>query len=121
MNGLVLGVVLLIGWGGSPLVAMYTASWLQGGEIEPKNALCRTLGTIVWIGATYMYVAGLVAGVGDLPKSMWWPMLLAPAAGLLGVILDSDELTGRQRLLAMAMQLVLAVPAASLFATEANM
>ena len=58
----------------------------------------------------------------ELPEWRWWLMLLPPAAGLLGLLMHGDEPDDTRvtdRLVGAVLQLVLAVPAALLLASDA--
>jgi len=82
-----------------PSIAAITAMGLSGGDGEPRNAF-----------------------FGGEPAWRWWLMLLPPAAGLLGVLTYGDEpdnSSGWDRLVGVAMQLALAIPAALLLASDA--
>jgi hypothetical protein len=105
-----------------PSVAAITAMGLSGGDGEPRNAFFGVLGAIVGYGSIYNAVTCFTAFFGGEPAWRWWLMLLPPAAGLLGVLTYGDEpedTSGWDRLVGVAMQLALAIPAALLLASDA--
>ena len=105
-----------------PTVAGITAMALSGGDGEPKNVFVAVLGAIVGYGSIYNAITCFTAFWGDLPAWRWWLMLLPPAAGLLGLLVSGDEpedTTGSDRLVGVAMQLALGVPAVLLLAGDA--
>ena len=72
---------------------------------------------LVGFGSVYNAVTCWTAFWG-LPDWRWWLMFVAPAAGLLGVAVAGahERGTTRDRLVGLALQLVLAVPALLLLA-----
>jgi hypothetical protein len=105
-----------------PTVAGLTAWGLTGGDGEPENAFHALLGAVVGFGSIYNAVTCFTAYFGDLPPWRWWLMLLPPAAGLLALLVHRDETgetTTADRVVGLAFQLVLAVPAALLLASDA--
>ena len=105
-----------------PTVAGLTAWGLAGGDGEPKNVLTGLLAMVVGFGSIYTAINCYTAYFSDLPSWRWWFMLLPPAAGIIGVLLHGDELKGSEvseGLLVIGMQLVLAVPAVLLLASDA--
>ena len=105
-----------------PTVAGLTAWGLAGGDGEQKNVFIGLIAMIVGFGSIYNAANCFAAYFIDLPPWRWWLMLLPPAAGIIGVLLHGEELQGSkpgERLLVLGMQLVLAVPAALLLASDA--
>ena len=105
-----------------PTVAGLTAWGLAGGDGEQENAFIGLLAMIVGFGSIYNAVNCYAAYFADLPPWRWWLMLLPPAAGIIGVLLHDEELQGSklsERVLVLGMQLVLALPAALLLASDA--
>jgi hypothetical protein len=105
-----------------PTVGGLTAWGLAGGDGEQKNVFIGLPAMIVGFGSIYNAVNCFAAYFVDLPPWRWWLMLLPPAAGIIGVLLHGEELQGSEpgeRLLVLGMQLVLAVPAALLLASDA--
>jgi hypothetical protein len=105
-----------------PTVAGLMAWGLAGGDGEPQNAFLGILGAVVAFGSIYNAVTCFTAYFGDLPPWRWWLMLLPTAAGLLALLVHRDEpedTTMTDRLVGVTLQLVLAVPAALLLASDA--
>jgi hypothetical protein len=105
-----------------PTVAGLTAWGLAGGDGEAKNAFVGVLAMSVGFGSIYNAATCFSAYFIDLPPWRWWVMLLPPVAGLLGLLLHGDEpedTTLTDRLVGLVMQLVLAVPAVLLLASDA--
>jgi hypothetical protein len=105
-----------------PSIAAITAMGLAGGDGEPRNAFFGMLGAIVGYGSIYNAVTCFTAFFGGEPAWRWWLMLLPPAAGLVGILTYGDEAedsSGLDRLVGVAMQLALAIPAALLLASDA--
>ena len=105
-----------------PTVAGLTAWGLAGGDGEQKNVFIGLLAMIVGFGSIYNAVNCYAAYFADMPPWRWWLMLLPPAAGVIGVPLHGKEVQDSklvERLLVVGMQLVLAVPAALLLASDA--
>ena len=115
-------LALLVAIVSVPTVAGLTAWGLAGGDGETKNAFVGLLAMIVGFGSIYNVVNCYTAYFLDLPPWRWWLMLLPPAAGLLGLLAHGDEpedTTVTDRLVGIVLQLVLAVPAALLLASDA--
>ncbi|MDP3894739.1 hypothetical protein [Nocardioides sp.] len=95
-----------------PTIAALTAWGLAGGDGSPESPLHGLLGALVALGSAYNAVTCWTAFWG-LPDWRWWAMLVAPTAGLVGVILtgSSGETPARDRLVGGGLQLVLAAPA----------
>ncbi len=105
-----------------PSIAAMTAMGLAGGDGEPQSTLLGVLGAVVGYGAIYNAITCFTAFFGGEPAWRWWLMLLPPTAGLLGLLIYRDEpedTTGSDRLLGVAMQLALGIPAALLLASDA--
>ena len=105
-----------------PTVAGLTAWGLAGGDGEQENAFIGLLAMIVGFGSIYNAVNCYTAYFFDLPPWRWWLMLLPTAAGIVGVLLHDEGLQGSklsERFLVLGMQLVLAIPAVLLLASDA--
>lgn len=101
-----------------PTLGGLTAWALAGGDGTSRNRLLGVLGLLVGIGCVYNAVTCWTAFSG-LPDWRWWAMLVAPAAGLLGLVAYRDgqsRLLSRDGAVGLAMQAGLAVPAALLLA-----
>ena len=99
MSEVLIMTALVVALVSVPSIAAITAMGLAGGDGEPKNAF-----------------------FGGEPAWRWWLMLLPPAAGLLGILTYGEEpehTTCWDRLIGIAMQLALGIPAALLFASGA--
>ena len=112
---LVVAVVLV------PTIAGMTAMALAGGDGEPRNAWVGVLGAIVGYGMIYTAVTCFTA-YWELPAWRWWLTLLPAVAGLLGLLTFRDEpedTSAWDRMVGVAMQLTLGIPAALLLASGA--
>ncbi len=122
MSEVLITTALVVALVSVPSIAAITAMGLAGGDGEPKNAFFGVLGAIVGYGSLYNAVTCFTAFFGGEPAWRWWLMLLPPAAGLLGLLTYGDEpehTTGSDRLVGLAMQLALGIPAGLLLASEA--
>ena len=122
MSNTVITIALVVAVVCVPTVAGLTAWGLAGGDGEQENVFIGLLAMIVGFGSVYNAVNCYTAYFVDMPPWRWWLMLLPPAAGIIGVLLHDDDLQGSRlsaRLLSVGLQLVLAVPAALLLASDA--
>ena len=122
MSEVLITTALVVALLSVPSIAGITAMALAGGDGEPRNAFFGARGAIVGYGSIYNAVTCFTALFGGEPAWRWWLMLLPPAAGLLGLLPYGDELentTGADRLIGLAMQLALGIPAALLLASGA--
>jgi hypothetical protein len=105
-----------------PTVAGLMAWGLAGGDGEPRSAFHGLLAAVVGFGSLYNAATCFSAYFIDLPAWRWWAMLLPAAAGLVGLLVYGDEPEGTtpsDRVVGVVLQLVLAVPAALLLASDA--
>ena len=122
MSGVLITTALLVALVCVPTIAGMTAMGLAGGDGEPQSALLGVLGAIVGYGSIYNALTCFTAFFGGEPAWRWWLMLLPTAAGLLGLLIHRDgpeDTTGSDRVLGVAMQLALGIPAALLLASDA--
>lgn len=110
-------VALVVALLSVPTVGGLTAWGLAGGDGEQHDPLLLVAAALVGFGSVYNAVTCWTAFWG-LPDWRWWLMFVAPAAGLLGVAVAGAHEPGttRDRLVGLALQLVLAVPALLLLA-----
>ena len=99
-----------------PTIGGLTAWALAGGDGETKNWFLGILAMLVGFGAVFTAVMTFRTFFQPLPEWAWWAMWAPPVAGLLGLVLisqDPDEPTGSVTdwLTSFAMQAGLAVPA----------
>jgi hypothetical protein len=94
-----------------PTIAGLTAWGLAGGDGEPDNALMGVLAVLVGGGGVYNALASWLAFQG-LAEWQWWLMLVAPVAGLLGLVSAPPEqqATTGDWVIGVLMQAGLAVP-----------
>ena len=121
MSAALITTALVIALASVPTIAALTAWGLAGGDGEPKNVFLGVLGAIVGFGSIYTALTCFAAFWG-LSDWRWWLTLLPPAAGLLGLLLSGDEpedTTASDRLIGLAMQVGLGIPAVLLLASGA--
>ena len=100
-----------------PTVGGVTAWGLAGGDGEQHDPVLLVTAALVGFGSLYNAVTCWTAFWG-LPEWRWWLMFVAPVAGLVGVALAGSDEPGStgDRMVGLALQLVLAVPALLLLA-----
>jgi hypothetical protein len=106
----------------APSIAAITAMGLAGGDGEPKSAFFGVLAALVGYGSIYTAATCFSAYWVDLPAWRWWLMLLPAAAGIVGLLTYPDEpevSSASDRLLGVAMQLALGIPAVLLLGSGA--
>ena len=106
-----------------PTVGGLTAWGLAGGDGAPASPLHGLLAVLVGFGSVYNAVTCYLA-LWDVAPWQWWLMWAAPAAGLVGVVLEGArggyaDQSVRDWLLGFTMQLVLALPVMLLGASGA--
>lgn len=106
-----------------PSVGGLTAWGLAGGDGSPASPLYGVLAVLVGLGSVYNAVTCYLA-LWDVASWQWWLMWAAPAAGLVGVVLEGArggyaDQGVRDWLLGFTMQLVLALPVVLLGASGA--
>ena len=122
MSAALITMALVVALVSAPSIGAITGMGLAGGDGEPKNALFGMLGAIVAYGSIYNALTCYTAYFGGEPAWRWWLMLLPPVAGLVGVLTYGDapgDVSGSERIVGVALQLVLAIPAALLLASGA--
>lgn len=121
MSTALLVLALLVALISIPTVAGLTAWGLAGGDGSPENALLGLLGALVAFGAIYNAVVSFRAFWG-IPDWAWWLMWVPPIAGLVGLMLARNDLSGAEsaspwdRVTGLSMQLALGLPAALVWA-----
>ena len=74
-----------------PTVAGMTAWGLAGGDGTPESPLHGVLAVLVGGGSVYNAVVCWLALFGDRASWQWWLMWAAPVAGLVGLLVASDD------------------------------
>lgn len=121
MSAALITMALVVALVSVPTIGALTAWGLAGGDGEPRNAALGMLGAMVGFGSIYTALSCYAAFWG-LPAWRWWLMLVAPAAGLVGLLASGEEPEGTSasdRVMGIAMQLGLGVPALLLLASGA--
>lgn len=105
-------VALVVAVVSVPTLAGLTAWGLAGGDGEPESVQLGLLAVLVGAGGIYNAVASWLA-FQELGAWQWWLMLVAPVAGLVGLVAapSEQEASAGDRAVGLLMMAGLALPA----------